>query len=83
MACTNLHGRNARDLQTSGLYADETCGREELEKIRLGLAARNEGRNSVSPSVPPILTCGKKKKKAFLLHLHRAPETLSLGNHGL
>lgn len=80
MVCTGFHGGNARDLQTTGLHADEACGREELEKSLLGLAGRGGGRYAAALSVPPLLTCGEDK--TFLFHFHGSPEMLNWENLG-
>lgn len=68
MVCTNFHGQNAHDLQTSRLHAEETCGKKEMEKSLLGLAAKSKGRSAVTPSALPSLTC--EERKAFLFHFH-------------
>lgn len=70
--CTNFHGQNAHDLQTNRPLAEETCGKKEMEKSLLGLAAKSEDRNAVTPSVLSILT--RKKGKAFLFHFHGASQ---------
>lgn len=80
MVCTGFHGGNARDLQTTGLHADEACGREELEKSLLGLPGRGGGRYAAALSVPPLRTCGEGK--TFLFHFHGAPEMLNWENLG-
>ena len=67
--CTNFHGQNAHDLQTNRLLAEETCGKKEMEKSLLGLAAKSEDRNAVTPSVLSIVT--RKKGKAFLFHFEK------------
>lgn len=79
-ASSSFHGGNARDLQARGLHAEGAHGREELGKSLLGLAARGEGRNAATLSVPPLLTC--RKDKAFLFHFHGAPEMSELGKYG-
>lgn len=71
MVCIGFQRGNACDLQTTGLHADEACGREELEKSLLGLAAREESRNAAALSVPPLLTCGEGKVIFIFMGLQR------------